>query len=193
MKEMANGLYAWQGEFPSDGEMPCRADQLRKRFVPYMAPSTLGKAEDEEAAMRIIYPSIYHGEWVGVTLKYLVKKMQLEFEAERAVANVVSHNINEDLEAEKARQRYVLLCVLTLGIYALFASWPKPNRKEVTYVPPQHLNSMPVSVLPVYGPDAIVNAISRLINQGLVKVKKEQDIEVLFPTPTLVKVVAQIE
>lgn len=186
MKKMASGLYQWEGEFPLLGEMPCRADQLR-RIVRYAAPSTLGKAEDEEAAVRLLWPSAHSGEWFSVTWLHLVTQMKGEYEVDQARECVKLHNLAERYVTHQARQVYWLLSIATFGIYALFACYPMPNLQEVPDT------DLPFSLVPLYGPQAIVGGIQRLISRQLVLVKKESDVEVLFPTPELVRAIAKID
>ena len=177
MRELKPGLFA----MPSLYEMPVRPKELARHVVAYLAPNSLGKAEDEEAAVRLVWPSVEADQWVGVTWERIVRQMQAEHEAECAVQAARNHNFEEEWLVRARREKFWVLSVITLGVYALFANYPMPDLMAV----PQH-EEPAFSLVPLYGPSCIVDAFSRLIDLSLIVVRKEGDTEVLFPTPELI-------
>ncbi|MGA2417635.1 MAG: hypothetical protein ABSF55_00080 [Candidatus Staskawiczbacteria bacterium] len=172
MKQIADGLYA-----VVEG-MPCSPDQLK--IVPHSCPGALGRAEIEEVAARVLHFSMENGRWVGVTWRKLVAQLITEHDADQKLAVANSHNFEEYLRVQKARENYYALCVLTLGLYALFVSRPEPNLMPVPQV------DLPLSLVPIKGPDFIPEAIRTLLDSGLLRQGKNNGDEVLFPTSHLV-------
>jgi len=66
-------------QLPDDlAEMPCQPCEIR--FPKYALPMTIGKAESEEAAARIISFSQEAGEWTGVSWNQIIKMMKRDYE-----------------------------------------------------------------------------------------------------------------
>lgn len=179
MKELKRGL------FVLEEVMPCAPEKIGRHVAKYMIPNALGHAEHEEAAARILCPSIAEKQWVGVSWMYIVEQMRKEFDADRAIRNAQAHNFEEEHFVLRDRlTRYWLATVLTLGIYALFAEYPRPD-----FIAVPNADDLPFSIIPLYGPDAIIKSIWWLIEKSLVVEKACGDDKVLFPTPALVQAI----
>lgn len=180
-RELPEGLY--------EATVPLRGNpaELRGKMMRYLAPNTLGKAEDEESAMRIIWPSIEQGQWVGVTWKYMVKVMRTEQERAYAVeAEQMLKSKKQWLKAKAERQEYLFFCLLTLGVYCLFVKWPKLVRLETP-----NIDDIPVSVVPLYGASAIVEGVNRLLKKKLITIDFKDGFEIIFPTQELIDAVTK--
>jgi hypothetical protein len=89
------------------------------------------------------------------------------------------------LTVKAKRQRYLLLCLLTFGIYCLFAKWPKLVRVEVP-----NTDDIPISVVPLYGgPQPIIDSVNRLLERELITTRLENGVEIFFPTQELIDAV----
>lgn len=98
-------------------------------FPAFMFPSTLDRAEREEAAARIVSFSQQLDKWVGVTWKQLATMMKNELEA--------------------------------------------PEGKR------------PFSIMPVHGPQGVVNGIHELVDDEFIRHEKIGDDDVFYPTSKL--------
>jgi len=179
-RELPEGLYEITGQ-TIEGNPANLGGKMRR----YLAPNTLGKAEDEEAAMRIIWPSIEQGQWVGVTWTYMVRQMLRERRASEALeTEQMFRSKTQWLTVKAKRRRYLLLCLLTFGIYCLFAKWPKLVRLEVPGA-----DDVPISVIPICGPYAIADSVFRLLERELITTRLENGVEIFFPTQELIDAV----
>lgn len=70
MKEITPG----SGLFEVEEQMPCLPRQIR--WQQYLLPSTLGRAETEEMAARLIEYSVNAGQWVGVSWDLILGKIK---------------------------------------------------------------------------------------------------------------------
>lgn len=181
-RKLPEGLY--------EATVPLRGNpaELREKMRHYVAPSTLGKAEDEEAAMRIIWPSIEQGQWLGVTWQYMVEQMRRErHDSEVIETDRMIKSKKQWFVVKAERQRYLLLCLLTLGLYCLFSQWPQVVRLEAP-----DTDDVPISVVTLYGgPQPIVDGVYRLLERKLVTTTIENNVEIIFPTQELINAVTK--
>ncbi|MBI3255569.1 MAG: hypothetical protein HYZ63_01210 [Candidatus Andersenbacteria bacterium] len=174
MRQISDGCFA------CEEEMSNRPGDLK--ISRWALPATLGRAEPEEAAARILHFSQQLNTWVGVSWPRLVQMMKEEYEAHERFN---AANEQRYREREQKVRRYMVLCILTLGIYALFA--PKP-----TEVP----SDLPADDLPFtgifpFGPQHVVTGVQELLRDGLIRsevtAEGEEGIQVFFPTCELVR------
>ena len=179
MNEVQNGL------FLVEEKMPCSPRAIR--IGHYFLPATLGRSEQEEAAARIISFSHQLDQWVGVSWLKIVEMMKADYQKD-----VDSRKKLDDRnQSMDELHRHFWLCILTLGIYALFVR--KPQRSESK----EEQLDMPFSGIYMIGPQHVVTGIQELIELDMLKkvTKGEGDnaIDVLFPTPTLISRIMEVQ
>lgn len=178
-----------KGLFVMEEPMPCQPRKIR--IGHYFLPATLGRLEQEEAAARIISFSQQIGQWVGVSWPKIVDMMKEDYEKNRVYRETQLDRHNERMEAWFGRlSLHFWLCVLTLGIWALFVR--KPERKTDRQEP-----DMPFSGIYLFGPQHVVTGIINLIELNMLKkVTKgdgEDTIDVFLPTPTLISKIMEVQ
>ena len=183
MDEVINGLFLME-EF-----MPCSPRKIR--IGHYFIPSTLGRGEREEAAARIISFSQQLDQWVGVSWPQIVDMMMRDYVKHQfSEAKLVLHNKCMEVWFKQLNRRF-WLCIVTLGIYALFV--PKPERPTNE----QEQSDTPFSGIYLFGPQHVVTGIQELIEQNMLeKVTKgrgEDAVEVFFPTPKLISRIMEMQ
>jgi hypothetical protein len=183
MREIEKGL------FVAEEPMPCRPEALT--IYPYVLVSTLGRAEQEEAAARILSFSQRLGQWVGVSWKRLAEMMIAEFETMQKIEEARRHNWEEKGRVHEAMRSYHLLSMLTLGIYMLLRSKPTAQLKE------EPREKLPFSGIYMFGPDHVATGIRELLETGMLRQMTESDgestVDVFFPTPTLIERIMQVQ
>lgn len=183
MKSIQSGLFA------VEEQMPCspRSIQIRR----YMLPSTLNRVEPEEAAARILLFSQQLDQWVGVSWSRLVEMMREDFALNQSVQEAHAHNVGEEFRVANAMWKYRLLCVLTLGLYAIFEKKPQAQMREV------RADKVPFSAIFLFGPDKVVEGIQELIENGMLRRacegEGENAFDVFFPTPKLVTRIMKVQ
>ncbi len=75
-----------EGLFVIEDQMPCSPEAIT--ICQYVLPSTFNKAEQEEAAARIIFFSQQLGRWVGVSWRRIAEIMQNDYDAYRTMKNI---------------------------------------------------------------------------------------------------------
>ena len=166
------------GLYPMNEAMPCTPEKLS--ILRYTIPGTLGNFEKEEAAARILSFSLSKEQWVGVSWGRLVDMMREDYEAHKRARDMSRHNDEELERAAHATTRYYVLCVLTLGIYALFVKKSPPY--QCVYA-----ESVPVmSGIFVLGPQHVQQGLDELVESGLLRLEEVDGDDVFFPTPALV-------
>lgn len=176
-----------EGLFAVEEQMPCSPKDIA--IYHYALPSTLDRAEQEEAAARILSFSQQLDQWVGVSWRCLVEMMQKDYEKYRLVEEARSHNFDEQWLVQDAVRKYYILCALTFGIYALFVAKPTAQMREVPEV------EILFSGIFAFGPHHVVTGIRELLERRMLRqVTKDEGknaFDVLFPTPTLVSRIMQ--
>lgn len=181
MNQIENGLFA------VEDTMPCSPRDIH--VGRYALPSTLQRAEREEAAARILTFSQQLDSWVGVSWLRLVEVMREELKQHQQwnidCENVHRHNCKEWYRFNAAVRKYRILCILTLGLYALFVGKPTKQLQELPT-----FDSLPFSTLFIFGPSYVVEGIHELVDGGMLKCVQEGEgdnaIDIFFPTPALI-------
>ena len=176
MQEIPPGLY------PYEGEMPCTPRSIN--IYHYLIPSTLGKAEKEEAAARINFFSQQLDHWVGVSWGRLAEMMQEDLDLRQQVQAVNHHNFEEYQRIRKEKVKYYAFSALTFGLYAIFVKRPVPQLQDSP-------GQLPLTTLFLTGSQPVIAAIHQLIDEGLLSLKtqgsEEDPIDIFFPTPQLIE------
>lgn len=125
--------------------------------------------------------------WTGIAWRELAEQMKTEYDA-RAEEDKAMQAYYEELRMyDKVIARYRLLCVLTLGVYWLFA------KKPVEPQQPERAPS-PFTTIFMMGPRGVVDGFRGLIADGLVRKETvgEGDTaeDVFYPTVELVQKLA---
>ncbi len=147
-----------QSFIPAGGQFPVNASDLK--LVKYVAMGTLGSVEKEEAAVRLILFSQEQGEFVGVPWNEVM--LLWAQEAKEFVKN-------------KPLKKTSLQIRIVRKISALFK---KPE------VPQQPIFSP--TILVGLNAQNLINAFWELIELGLVRKEKHNEVDYFFPTPALV-------
>jgi len=181
MNQIENGLFA------VEDTMPCNPRDIR--IGHYALPSTLQRAEREEAAARILTFSQQLDSWVGVSWSRLSQMMREELEGFQTWNKAQRHNHEEEWRFAAVARKYHILCIVTLGLYALFVAKPKKQLREV----PEF--NMPFTGIFICGSGHVVEGIRELIDGGMLKHVKEGEgdnaRDIFFPTPTLISTIMQ--
>lgn len=176
-----------EGLFAVEEQMPCSPKAIV--VYHYALPSTLDRAEREEAAARILSFSQQLDQWVGVSWRRLAEMMQKEYEMYQSIKEARIHDFYEQSHVQREVRRYYIICVLTLGVYALFVTKPKAQMHEVPDA------KVPFSGIFMFGPNHVITGILELIENGLLRRvtegKGENALDVFFPTPALVSRIIQ--
>ncbi len=183
MTELKKGL------FSLEEKMPCSPRKIG--IGRYFLPNTLGRMETEEAAARIISFSHQLDQWVGVSWSKIVEMMEEEYKKDAASKEKLDrHNERMNLWFRQLH-RHFWLCVLTLGIYALFARKPDFSAEK------EEEPDMPFSGIFLFGPDHVATGIHELLKQGMLKKVTEREgdsrFDVLFPTPALISRIMEVQ
>jgi hypothetical protein len=161
--------------FPIADKMPYEPSALR---IPrYALPSLLGKAEKEEAAARLLTLIHEKGVWTGITWRELAEQMKVECDA-HAKEDEVMQVYYESL------RWYRVLCVVSLGLYQLFAK--KPTEPQQPKRAPHFF-----TIIFLMGPGGVVNGLRGLISDGLIRKETvgegDEAEDVFYPTVKLVE------
>ncbi|MSU54696.1 MAG: hypothetical protein EXS48_02610 [Candidatus Staskawiczbacteria bacterium] len=161
--------------------MPCQPSDIRFRFD-YVIPNTLGSMETEEAAARIISFSKKLNEWTGVSWNQLVAMMKAEYQEHKKLDKATeAHNAAMEVWFSQLNKHF-WLCVLTLGIYALFVRKPQRVRVQQPEV------NLPFSGIFAFGPQLVINGIQQLLEKDYLKKESNEaeGTDILYPTPKLI-------
>lgn len=163
-KQIPEGLrLASPLEFP----MPCRPGDLT--IEQWWVPG-LNKAEEVEAAARLLHHSLVYDTWVGVQMTMLVEVIRLEFELKQE---------KDTIETEQAK--YDLLNACTFGLFGFFRGRPIDDLPE-----------LPMSGVLARGIDFLHAGLVGLETKGLVvpliqgQSLIDDGLNIFFPTPELV-------
>lgn len=186
MREVENE----KGLFLLEEEMPCRPREIG--IGRYFLPATLGRAEQEEAAARILSFSHQLDQWVGVSWPKLVDMMKEDFKKDEAVRKILNRHNERMREWYRQLHSHFWLCIFTLGLYGLFVKKPQRPRDEK-----EEEVDVPFSIIYTHGPDSIVEGIKELVSRNMLKhIDKEEGenaILVFFPTPALVSRILEVQ
>lgn len=167
--------------------MPCSPRDLK--IYPYVLIGTLGWAESEEAAARVITFSQQLDQWVGVSWPRILEMMQQDYELHQKSQEVRHHNLEKQWRVARELRRRRIFCILTLGLYTLFVSKPTAQMHD------EPTEKVPVSTIFLMGPQGVVNGIHELIEKGMLRHvqedKGESILDVFFPTPALIARIMQ--
>lgn len=167
------------GTYAVTEEMPHQPDEVP--VYRYLAPNTLGNAETEEAAARLVIFCQSAGLWCGMGTRNLVTQLRKD-EADTVTYHEAMAAYQSAMEAYQSDLvRHSRKTLLTLGIYRLFVPAPKPPEIKEP--------AQPYLTVTVLGFDYLWAGFSQLIERGLVvKTRDEQHNEdVLYPTAQLVR------
>ena len=182
-----NRVPGQKGLFEVEEQMPCSPGAIT--LLRYVIPSTIDRAECEEAAARILSFSQQRDQWVGVSWRRLAEMMQKESETHRSIGEARSHSFGELRRVQRAVRRYYILCALTLGVYALFVAKPTAQIREGPSA------KVPFSGIFISGADHVIIGILELLDKGFLRLgtkgEGENALEVFFPTPALVSRIMQ--
>ncbi len=175
--------YIRDGLFAVEDVMPCNPCDIR--IGRYALPSTLQRAEREEAAARIISFSQKLNTWVGVSSLRI--NLMMSSELEQYLRWVNQKELNH--EVRLMMRRHHQLCIITLGIYALFVKKPTVQTQEVPKF------QIPLSGIFMFGPEHVARGIRELVSNGMLKcvVEGEGDksYEIFFPTPKIISTIME--
>lgn len=157
-------------------EMPCAPNQIKVWF--WGCPDTLGKAELEEVAARLISFSQKLDEWTGVTWAEIAQQLTEETK--------VAVNIEQALlDYDRRMDSYRRLNFWTCGIYGKYV--PVPMR------PIFDENAKPASIFSWQGPMALVHTLMKMRDEGLVRCEDAGKNVVFYPTPALIERIMQAQ
>ena len=155
-----------EGIYPMKEELPCSPKDIG--LLQYALPSTLGNAEAEEVAARILMFSRERGQWVGVSYSKLIQTMEDDLEKERLAQEMWAQEVRE---YNRTRRKHIL----TLGLSK------KPNlpiKKE-----------KPFSLISVMGLWPLKRGLAQLIENEWVSV----DGGALYPSESLVRRIMEVQ
>ncbi len=169
---------AQEGLFVIEEQMPCSPQDIS--IYHYALPNTLDRAEQEEAAARILSFSQQLDRWVGVSWPLLIKMMKKDLEESERINAIQQHNFKEQERVQRTTRWHYVLCIITFGIYAIFASKPMAQMKETSK------KKLPFSGIFLFGPDHVITGIHELLKKKMLRRVTMGKFDVLFPTPTLI-------
>lgn len=166
-------------------QMPCSPDKIHIWY--WALPNTLGKAELEEVAARILFFSKELGEWVGANRSAILTQVQEERDMYHKKENNYQNSLYRQHHYKTALKRYDLLCYYTFGLWRQFVDEPiNPGLIEIP--------DTPISLVPSYGLHVITQGINLLLDRELLRVERDNLGEkVFFPTPLLIKRIMQVQ
>ena len=176
-QEVAPGLFA------VEEEMPCEPSDIRVTHYELPGAATLGRAERDEAAARILSFSQKAGRWVGVSSSRLDEVMDEEY----AVSQVIAHARKSAKQAEKVYKR---LRILTCGLFPKFTKWPMLEVCEIA------TKAIPRTSIYFTGRGFVEDGLEELVESGMLRKVEVADeyqagVHVFFPTPALVSLVSR--
>ena len=167
MQEVAPGLFA------VEEEMPCEPSDIR--VILYDPPCSLGSAEKEEAAARVLSCSQKAGQWVGVTWEHLLEVMHGEFEKSQWIARA-------QRGAKCAKKVHKWLRVLSLGS---FRGFDEDSVEKVCELAREGLPTSAIYFTLNYG--FVLGGITELVQMGMLRgTGAPGSGHTFFPTPALI-------
>jgi len=155
-----------EGIYPMKEKLPCSPKDIG--LLQYALPSTLGNAEAEEVAARILMFSRERGQWVGVSYSKLIQTMKDDLERGRLAQEMWAQEVRE---YNCARRKYIF----TLGL----SKKPSPPIKK----------EMPFSLISVMGLWPLKKGLAQLIENEWVNI----DGDALYPSESLIRRIMEVQ
>jgi len=155
-----------EGIYLMEKELPCSPNDIR--LLKYALPSTLGNAEAEEVAARILMFSRERGRWVGVSYNKLIQAMEDDLERGRLAQEMWAQEVRE---YNCARRKYIF----TLGL----SKKPSPPIKK----------EMPFSLISVMGLWPLKRGLVQLVENEWVNI----DGDALYPSESLIRRIMEVQ
>lgn len=178
------------GLYEIEDEMPCQPSQIGVGM--YFLPSTLGRAEREEAAARVLTFSKQMNVWVGVSWSRLATMMQEDLEKIIAANKLREQETRAHWAYQAATRRYKKFATFTLGISTLFMEKPAPSQKNN-----DGDERLPFTIMSVFGPQAVINGVHELIADEMLKKvdvgEGDNAFSVFFPTSKLISRIMAVQ
>jgi len=191
--------------FEVEDTMPCAPTDVRIQRYGF-SYSPLVRVEREEAAARILSYCQLLNRWVGVSWEQLMDQMQDDIE----VFNRMVQARNSEIAAlKKARRKFAILCLLTLGVHALFVKAPVDPFEQGEGA---SKIAVPYTMIYGVGPQAVINGIRELVERDMLKHEKvsgklmggfrtgleaviipEGETDVFLPTPRLIEHILKVQ
>ncbi|MBD3359370.1 MAG: hypothetical protein GF365_01520 [Candidatus Buchananbacteria bacterium] len=177
------------GIYKLKAKMPFTPQEFK--IPKYHLSQTLGSAEQEEVAARLIVACQQEGIWCGISIPFLFDQIREDCENyaknNQDRMNIQARNRKLQMVYERKKSNYKFLCFCTLGLYSLFVQKP---------VPPNYLAVPefrgPSSLVYFWGTDKITQGINALGKRGFIEIKRTKEhIDVIFPTKSLLNAVAK--
>ena len=176
-----------KGLYLLEETMPCSPRRIS--VGRYAIFSTLGRSEKEEAAARVLFPSVELGQWVGISWKRICQIMRDDYNKFFEVSEAREYNRKEELRAAKEMVTYRKWRFWTLGIYTWFVKKPMAQLRAVNQA------GLVFTTIVIQGPDEVVRCTHELIEEGLLLMVSEGEgetaLDVLFPTPALISIIME--
>ncbi len=155
-----------EGIYPMKEKLPCSPKDIG--LLQYALPSTLGNAEAEEVAARILMFSRERGRWVGVSYSKLIQTMKDDLERGRLAQEMWAQEVRE---YNCARRKYIF----TLGL----SKKPSPPIKK----------EMPFSLISVMGLWPLKRGLVQLVENEWVNI----DGDALYPSESLIRRIMEVQ
>lgn len=184
MKELERkGLYEMKKH--DKEQMPCSPNKIH--IWHWALPNTLGKAELEEMAARILSFSQEIGEWIGVNRSAILVQIQEERDMWHRKESNYQNILHRQRQYKTALEKYNFLCYCTFGLWRRLVDEPiHPGMIEIP--------DTPLSLVPCYGLHVITEGINLLLGEELLRIERDNFGEkVFFPTPLLIKRIMQAQ
>lgn len=169
--------------FPLAEEMPCGPRQTQLFF--YALPSTLERAEREEAAARLIAFSRAFDGWVGVSWSRIIETCKADLEARMNAESIQEANRLEEERVRKFNQSRAWRSFFTFGWYG--------RRHPIEIPKVMNVPDVPFSGIYLFGPNHIIVGFRELEEQGMVRIEEIGEESVIFPTEKLVLRIMEVQ
>ncbi len=166
--------------YPCLQTMPFKPTDLRLR--PYLAPNSIKDIYEQEAAVRVVWPSIQQKQWGGVSLFEIIKSLTYEKMLLQENKDVSERNIAAIGQHTENLISFWKRTIATLGLYTLVVQMPtlalekEPHKYKI------------FSCMPTQGPCPILLGLHRLLKVKLVCLGEQRDDYVLCPSEALVNI-----
>lgn len=154
------------------------------KYTRWMIPGSLGRVEPEDVAARFVDAARQHGGWVGLTVRHLGSQILNEIKEDRAFQKAKNDYVGETWKYQDRMRNRRILCIITLGIYALIKPAPiapvKPENQELSYSPL-------VTFCQIQGPARLHCELRQMLSEKWLKDELAEDgQQILFPTEALI-------
>lgn len=172
--------------------MPCGPTELAI-VGKYHIREALDKSELEEAAARVLVPSIELEQWVGVSYRRLGLTFVEDVNAAQENLKARNAHVEASWGVTAAQKQHELLNRLTLGLLGLYGKIVAPRAEAAPFTPPHEedvFSGFVVRAMFASDVTGLQLAIRQLIEQGYLRHEEERkgddQVDVLYPTPALV-------